>query len=60
VLSFQRPCKSFYFVAAILASNINLLVDMLSPHTMAVSRDVYKTDIDFAALALQYPDFAKK
>ena len=32
----------------------------LLSHAMAVSRETYKTDVDFTALALQYPDFAKK
>lgn len=27
---------------------------------MPVPADIYKNDVDFALLALQYPDFAKK
>ena len=27
---------------------------------MVASRDIYKTDVDFLALALAYPHFAKK
>lgn len=30
------------------------------PNMPPVARDIYKNDVDFTALALQYPDFAKK